>query len=147
MARARHPVESEQGETLLELVIAIAILGISVIAIASGIAVSIVATDTQRKQATASVIARNYAESIETYVADGNYAPCQHPGAADNYEPATVGLSVPKPYTATLSAATSWNGSRWITCSLPDSGVQKVTVTISSDGRATESLNIVLRKP
>jgi prepilin-type N-terminal cleavage/methylation domain-containing protein len=148
--RTRRYVEGERGETLLELLIAIAILGISLVAIATGISVSIIATDTQRKQATASLIARGYAESIETYVANGHYAACQNPGAAapNNYQPGTVGFSVPSGFTAAPSAATSWNASSsaWSTCS-PDTGVQKITVTVSSDGRATEILDIILRKP
>ena len=51
---ARHRVEGERGETLLELLVSITILGVCVVAIASGIAVSVRISAIHRSQATAS---------------------------------------------------------------------------------------------
>jgi Tfp pilus assembly protein PilE len=139
----RRPTRNEQGESLLELVIAVAILGIAVVAIAAGISVSIIVADTHRKQATAGFVAKSYAEAIEQYVASGGYAVCAAPSS---YQPATVSFPVRAGFTPTSSAAMSWTGAGWSTCTA-DTGVQKVTVTVTSDGRATESIDVVLRKP
>jgi type II secretory pathway pseudopilin PulG len=143
MPRRPHPA-NDQGETLIELIIAIAIMGIAVVAIVSGIATSILMSDVHRKQATAGAYVRDYAEKVESYVAGTGYTPC---ASASTYTPSTVGFAVPSGgYSATASAAQSWNGSAWVACSA-DNGYQKVMLTVSNGGRASESLNVILRRP
>lgn len=134
----------ERGETLLELLVAITILGIAVSAIIGGVVDSILVTDIHRKQTTAGLFARDYAEAIENNVDGSGYVACAAAGA---YSPATVGFTVPAGFTATVGAALSWNGSTWVNCT-SDTGAQKVTVQVAStDTRAVESIDVVLRKP
>jgi type II secretory pathway pseudopilin PulG len=136
---------NDQGETLIELIIAIAIMGIAVVAIVGGIGTSILMSDVHRKQATAGAYVRDYAEKVESYIAGTGYTSC---APASTYAPSTVGFTLPSGgYGAAASAALSWTGSAWVACSA-DNGYQKVTLTIStSDGRASESLNVILRRP
>jgi type II secretory pathway pseudopilin PulG len=145
----RRPATDERGESLLELLIAVVIMGIAVVAIMAGITTSVLMSDIHRKQATAGAAVRTYGEAIENYVADVGYTNCAA-ASSDTlgpYAATAVGFIVPVGYRVTASAATSWNGSSWVTCTGIDS-VQKVTVRVASaDSRATEKLDVILRKP
>ena len=150
--KLRGRLKSDAGETLLELVMAIGILAIVVVAIASTITISAVVSGVHRDQASAQAYARDYAEQIEAYVASGSggtqrYVACAGAGA---YSPGTVGYTVPGGFTASVSAASVWNGSAWVACGT-DSGVQKVTVSVVSPQigarQANETIDVVLRKP
>jgi type II secretory pathway pseudopilin PulG len=145
-------LRGESGETLLELVMALGILGIAVVAIASTMVISTVTSAKHRNEASAQTYARDYAEQIEAYVASGSsgsshYIAC---AGANAYSPSTVNYTVPTGFTATASAASAWNGSIWGGCS-SDPGFQKVTVTVKSNDTgatiATESVDVVLRNP
>jgi Tfp pilus assembly protein PilV len=146
-ARSRsrdRPGERDRGESLLELLIAVVIMGVTVVAIVGGLATSILVSDMHRKQATAGAYARDYAETIEAWVAAGHY----DANSAPNYAPATVGFSAPTGFTASAQSVRCWNtlGSSWQTCGT-DVGLQQVTVQVrSADGRAAEQVVVVLRK-
>jgi type II secretory pathway pseudopilin PulG len=137
--RVTHRVEGEQGETLLELLIAITLLGVAAVAIASGMALSIKVSDIHRKQSVASAYLHSYAESIENQIATSGY----QPGCA----PAYTAPSAPSGYAvSTMIVMNSWNGSAW-SCGT-DVGIQRLTLGIhSTDNRADEKLVIVVRKP
>jgi Tfp pilus assembly protein PilV len=130
-------VRDDRGESLLELVIAVALLGVALVGIVGGLAISIQMSDTHRKQSTASAYARDYAEAIE----NATYTEC---ASASTY--ASAGPVWPG-YTKSVVGVKYWNGSTWLgTCS--SSGLQQVTVRVASaDGRAAETLTLVLRKP
>ncbi|TCC60340.1 type II secretion system protein [Kribbella pittospori] len=138
---SRRP--SERGESLLEIMIAVAIMGIAVVAIMAGLTTSIMMSDIHRKQTVAAATVRTYAEAVESYVAGSGYTPC---AGASAYSPAAIGLAVPAGYVATATAAQSWSGSSWGACGA-DNGLQKVTLTVSNGTRATERLDVILRKP
>jgi Tfp pilus assembly protein PilE len=132
----------DRGETLLEVLIAVVIIGIAMVAIIGGLVTSVVMSDIHRKQATAGSAVRDYAETIENYVAAGNYIACQ---SAANYTGA-VGFIKPC-YTPSVTAVSYWNGSGWVSACGTDVGLQQLTVQVaSSDGRASERLVIVVRK-
>ncbi len=114
----------DDGESLIELIVAVAILGVAVVAIVAGLGTSVLMSDVHRKQATAGVAVRDYA--------------------------------VPSGYSRSMVAGPGgqplayWNGSGWQnTCpATGDTGLQQLTVQVASnDGRASERLVLVLRKP
>lgn len=142
---------SDRGETLVELLVAVVILGIAGVAIVAGLEMSVKTSDIHRKQTTGSAYARSYAEAIEDYVASaaGNYVPC---ASGSSYAPATVGFAgaLPAGYTASHSAALRVPPGGGVAgpCSGNDTGVQQIAITIASnDGRAAEELTVMLRKP
>jgi hypothetical protein len=139
------PGPSDTGETLLELIIAVAIMGVTVVAIVGGIATTLLMSDVHRKQATAGSYVRSYAEAVGTYVAvPGNFNPTT---SASTLQTA-VGFAAPTGFDATvLAPVRCWTGSAFGTC-LASSTVQQVTLTVAStDSRASESLVLVVRKP
>ena len=133
---------ADRGETLLELLIAVAILGIVVVAIIGTLFTSILVSDSHAKQATAQEYVHDYAEAIENVVAGGGYVSC---ATISTYQSPT-GFALPTGYTKSVKSVQYWSGTTWnSTC---DSGVQQITVSVSSsDNRATEQLVFVVRKP
>ncbi len=142
----------DRGETLLELVIAVVILGIAVVAIVGGLASSVLISDVHRRQAQTGVIVRDYAEALQAAITadQANYVACAGPA---NYVPsaaaiAATGFTVPSGYTATASVQ-YWDGSAFGACPAGgDTGLQRVSLTVTSDnGRARQSLVVLVRKP
>jgi type II secretory pathway pseudopilin PulG len=143
MSRRRR-VADERGESLLELLIAVAIMGIAVVAIMAGLTTSVLMSDIHRKQATAGTAVRDYAEALQTYVAADHYAECA--------TPLSYGLpsfTVPPGFGKTVVSGSIryWDGASWQSTCAADKGLQKLTLQVAStDGRASERVDVVLRK-
>lgn len=133
----------DRGETLLELLIAVAIMGVAVLAIVGGIGVGVVMSDVHRKQATAGTAVRDFGEAVENQVMAGGYVPC----AAPAKYAAPAGFSAPTGFTSSVSAVRYWSSGAWASTCGTDSGLQQVTVQVAStDGRASEQLAVVVRR-
>ncbi len=150
MPTPRTHRRNERGETLVEMLVALIILGVAAVAILAGLQLSVTTSDIHRKQTTGGAYARSYAEAIQRYVASApdHYVAC---AGADVYAPVTVGFAaeLPAGYTATQLPAkrVAPEGSAG-PCSGNDTGVQQIDVTVSSqDGRAAERLTVILRRP
>jgi type II secretory pathway pseudopilin PulG len=137
-------MRSQRGESLLELVVAIALMGVAIVAVMSGLTTTVLLSDVQRKEATAASVVRNYAEALQQFVADGHYLACANAGSY-----AVPGFAPPTGFTARIvpGSVLYWTGALWLPLCLPDRGVQKLRVKVdSTDGRASEYLDVVLRK-
>ncbi|MGH3862070.1 type IV pilus modification PilV family protein [Actinokineospora sp.] len=134
----------DRGETLLELLIAVVILGIGAVAIGAGLTTSVLASDVHRKQSTAGTMVRDFGEAIRTSVANGGYVACAAPGAYAS----PAGFAVPTGYTSAVTATKYWDGTAWQASCGTDTGLQQLTLQVAgNDGRATERTIIVIRKP
>ena len=173
--RTGHGSEDE-GETLIELIIAVAIMGIAVVAIVGGITTSILMSDVHRKQATAGACVRNYAEAVAAYVAadspasQANFAK----DATPDYSVSTIGFTAPTgqlpcdvnsddalPHPArfvtTKPTVLCWVDTQFSdscpTASVEQHAVQQLTLNVASADSgagqrgASESLVVVVRKP
>jgi Tfp pilus assembly protein PilE len=142
-------ITDDRGESLVELLITIVIMGITVVAVMGGFLTSITMSDVHRKQATVGGLARDYAERVERFVSGTGYAACAGTSA---YAAGTVGFALPtdySSYTAQVTSVRYWTAaSTWAVTCASDQGLQQVTVQVSSpDGRAAESAVIVVRRP
>jgi len=146
LARVRSAARADDGATLVETLVALAILGIAGVAILAGLQLSVMASDIHRKETSDGAYVRGYAEAIERYLAtNANYVKC---AGANAYSPATVGYTVPSGHSAQQAAAVplAGNGTS-LTCPGGDQGTQRLRLTVSSgDGRAVETLSIVVRR-
>jgi type II secretory pathway pseudopilin PulG len=141
------PLEDQRtrGETLIELLVSMTILGITVVALVGGIGTSIMVSDMHRKQAVAGVVVRSYAEAIESSVdaTPSSYANCATPASYSS----PANFTVPSGYTTSVTAVAYWTGTGYGGCSA-GVGIEKLTLRVSSnDSRATETLNLIIRKP
>jgi type II secretory pathway pseudopilin PulG len=139
--------DDDRGDTLLELLVAVVIMGIAAVAIFGALLASVKVSDYHRKQTSAGAAVHNLAEKLTQYIAAG-YTACATTAA---YSPATVGYATPAGFTAATTSVLYWIGGVWTPSgctAATDTGVQQVAIQVSSsDGRATEFLRIVVRKP
>ncbi|MGZ4452753.1 MAG: prepilin-type N-terminal cleavage/methylation domain-containing protein [Nocardioides sp.] len=135
---------SDAGETLVEVLVTVVILGLAGVAVAGGLALSARASDMHRKETTGGAYVRSFAEAIQEYVGADHYRDC---AGADFYT-AKVTLALPSGFTASQDKALSIGPTGAAATCTTDPGIQRVTLHVaSSDGRATESLTVLLRKP
>lgn len=138
----RRP-SGDAGETLIELLISLMILGITVAAIIAGLGTGIVTTTIHRKNTVAGDFLRDYAEKVK----GTGYVEC---ATATAYSATALGMSVPAGYTVTASAPKFWDDGpmAFTSACAPDPGLQQVVLGVTSaDGQAGESLAVVIRKP
>lgn len=142
----------DRGETLVELLVSVVILGLAGVAVLGGMALAATASAIHRKETTGTAQVRTYAEDIQSYVTNNPsmYATCAT--AASAYAGSTVGFATPSGFndpTYTV-ASIGQNGSGQVVtvaCSA-DVGLQLLTLSLqSSDGKTTEKLTFVLRRP
>jgi type II secretory pathway pseudopilin PulG len=135
---------SDDGISLIEVLVAIALLGIAVVTIISGILTSIVTSDTHRNKATAETVLRGYAEAMRDY-AQANYSSC-----ATSY-PATLVFTPPTGFTPKVNGVDYLGASGWVaqpapTCGTTDT-IQRLRLEVdATNGRATETVQIVIRR-
>jgi type II secretory pathway pseudopilin PulG len=142
------PRSDDRGETLIELVVAVAIMGVVVVALLGAIATSIRMSDVHRKQARAGAFLRSYAEEIQNSVAEGaGYKPCAD--TVITRYPASSFLGDVQLYPPTITAVTFWNGSMFVpSAGAKDIGVQRLSLLlVSKDTQVSETLDLVLRRP
>ena len=76
MPSCRPRGRSERGETLVELIVSVAILGVAAVAILAGLMLTAKSSDVQRNQATGGAYVRSFAEAIQTDVDTNGYKTC-----------------------------------------------------------------------
>ena len=144
----RAGVHDQRGETLIELMVAVLIMGTAIVAILGAIAASIRTSAQHRESVRAGNAATMIAELIET----APYVPCESnyssAYAAPNYQkPAEFTVSVRVTYLASKTTSTpTFNGSGCTTAN--DQGLQEVTITVRSSraGGMTETVTLAKRK-
>jgi type II secretory pathway pseudopilin PulG len=132
----RGRVRDNRGSTLIELLIATAIMGTSVVALLTGTGTLFSTSAGNRQSATAGIVARNYAEALNTAVSQTT-AWCTPPAANPygvSYTPPS-GFSVAATYGAcpTNNAATVQ--------------IQSVIITATAPNGSTEVVRTIVRAP
>lgn len=133
--RSSRRTRDERGTTLVELLIAVVILGTAFTALLGGIANGMMTSDVNRKQAQSSDLLRSYAENVA-------YVPC---GPA----PAPVSpVSIPAGFQPVVVVTPLNAAGVPAACATPDTGIELLTISVgSTDKRATESIAVIKRDP
>lgn len=133
-------IHAEEGLSLVELLVAVAILGIAFVTILGGMGTAVLISDVHRKQATAGTALREYAEVVEAAA----YQEC-----SASSQPAYP-YSAPAGFTASMGTVDVWDGNTpagFGACSSDDPGLQRMRLTVASDdGRATETVQVLKRR-
>ncbi len=134
---------SERGETLIELLITVMILGTAVVALVGGLVLAVRVSAMHREQATAGAAVRAFAEALQSHVAatPTGYLDCADETAYDG-----IYTGAPAGYVPEVTAVAYWNGAAFVSTCTTDTGVQRVSLRVTSQN-ASETLDVVLRKP
>jgi type II secretory pathway pseudopilin PulG len=157
MQRKSAPGGAEAGETLVEILVTVAVIGIAFVAILGGLWTAIRVSDYHRKTTTADVILRNFAEQVKERSGTYAYRPCVG-GTSPDYDP-WVPPAPDSSYAATVVARRFLTGyssgqPTWSdTCPATDLGAQELTLRVSGPNgpgtaaqvRGSESVVIVKR--
>jgi Tfp pilus assembly protein PilE len=142
MRRARWA--DDRGETLVELLVAMLVMGTAVVAVVGGLGTAIMMSAIHRQQAVIAAKLSEYAAVIANGVATSpGYVNCAaHAADFASFDPGSG-------YVLDPVRVSYWNGSADFvdTCGT-DTGVQRVTLGIhSDDGRVDRSMDVILRRP
>lgn len=131
-ARAPSPTGRERGSTLVEVLIATAIMGTAVVSILAGMTTLFGSSAQNRQSTTAGIVVRDYAEALQLAVAQTN-AWC-----SASY---TVTYTPPSGY----SVSPAYGACPANNSTTPQ--YQTVTLTATEPNGAKETLRIAVRKP
>jgi hypothetical protein len=153
MMRATPRARGESGETLAELIVTIGIVGLAVAAIVAALATGISASSTHRQRASADTVARSVAEAIkDRKVAldpNGSYPVATWTGGVTPPIVDTSGFNVAVAATCLKSSdvdRTSVSSANFTACSASTTGLQSITVTVTSTGGKGEQESVTVLK-
>ena len=131
----QHNRHDDKGETLVEVLAAIIILGTAIAALLAGLGSTVANSSRHRDLATGNALLRGYAEAVKQSTRAG-YINC-----ATTYNVSATAYTLPPGWAAPTNAVINPcpNG--------PDPGTQRVTITIITPKNVSQSLDIWVRKP
>jgi prepilin-type N-terminal cleavage/methylation domain-containing protein len=127
---------AQAGVSLVELLVSISILGVAFVAILGAVSANFAADDLHRQLTTADTWLRRYGEAVHA----APYVACARPV---NYRPA-LDPAPPPGFARRLVSVEYWDGnataafggSRAACISAGDTGIQRVTIRVTTAGRA-----------
>ena len=126
--RSRSVVRDEKGSTLVELLLATAIMGVAVVAIVMAMSATFTTSAVNRQATNAGIVARGYAEAVELAAASAwcstSYSPVYTPPDGYTVTPTFGGCPI---------------------ASQPQ--FQTVVIGVTGPGGSSETLRTVVRKP
>jgi type II secretory pathway pseudopilin PulG len=138
-------VRGDGGESLIELLVALSIMGTAITVLLAGLGTAISMSAIHRKQATAGASSRAFAEAIENAVAK---YPSEYDTTCTGTATYATKYSPPANYAATVTEVRYLSGTAWSATCGADQGVQRVMLRIASaDGKVVVTLAVILRKP
>ena len=135
-------VREDRGDTLVEVLIAVAIVAITAAALIGTVLMSITASSEHRSLAVNDTVLKSYAAEAQNMIQrQANFQSC-----ASSY---TVSLpaGVPTGYSAGISQILYWNGTSFGSVCDASKPVQLITVTVTSPTQVSSSLSFAVRDP
>ncbi|WP_129337954.1 type IV pilus modification PilV family protein [Cellulomonas endophytica] len=149
----------DAGESLVEILLSVMIIGIAVTAILGGVGLAARASSQDERQIQAQALLRSWAEHVQARTTDSTYVACAttatYSGSTWAYtSPAPAGLEpLPAGFTASVTEVQYWDPSTTSfgsTCGT-DSGVQRVRLALTATATAapgfTSTYDVVVRRP
>ncbi len=133
---ARQRDGSDAGLTLVEVLLAVSILGVGVLVLVGGMMTSIKVSGQGQVAAEGQTALRAYAEAVSA----ADYVDC-----AGSYP--SPGFTAPSGWVASAPAVTYWDGSTFTAACGTDLGLQRVALTITASDGSVVSLTIAKRAP
>lgn len=134
---------ADRGDTLIEVIAAVAILGIAGVALMTGMALSATVSGRDRGQSSSSTYVRDFAEQIERTVANGGY----NPSGSYSWTPPSGTVAVDSAQCLTKASAMTTTPS-WGSCPSPSDGyAELLKLKATAPNGSTEYLTILVRKP
>lgn len=148
--RPREAATNERGETLIELMITVVLLGILATGIVAALGTNIRVSDFDAKLAGSEAVLRSYAQAWQ----NTPYLPCTSSANPYGTNPPN-GFTAPSGYTAALVVPVSvWDGTSgatspavFKTCPATDTGLQSLSLRVTPAQGAAQTLTILKRKP
>ena len=145
-ARGARRARGERGDTLIEVLITISIMGIAFTGLLAGLATAIRLSGIHRGQANAAVVLVSAADSVKNQ----SYVACPSV-TTSSYNP-TSGVTLPSGWSSsnvTILSVKPWNGSAFqASCPATDQGLQLITSKATSpDSSSSEQVDLVKRVP
>ena len=132
------PRRSEDGATLLEILMAVMVVGVAFVALLGGLGTSVISSDLHRKQAVAETTIRRYAEAVKQV----QCSPTCPSSASSAYTASALGVSLPDGFTADDPKCRDNTDVYVDAC--PTTGYQVVKIGIKDD-KVDASLEVVKR--
>jgi len=148
---ARSRAAGEAGESLAELLVAIAIIGLAVTVLVTGLATSLSASSGHRQHASADTIARSVAETLKDRAValdpNGAYASSTWTSVLSAGDQADFDTSVVVKCLKSANADdTSLDAGKFGSCNASTTGVQLITVTATAKTGKGESDTVTILK-
>jgi type II secretory pathway pseudopilin PulG len=142
----RNLRRSEAGDTLIEVLIAIVVIGITAVGLLTGFATSISASAEHRSLATDDTILKSYVESA-TYQIQQQPNPLFQT-CATTYSPTFTIPPGDSGYTVGISSVSYWNGTAFTsTCPSGSAAPQQVTAFATGPSHTSDSLSFIVVDP
>jgi type II secretory pathway pseudopilin PulG len=136
----------DEGTSLVEVLLATAILGIAVVVLISGLTTAVFSSGQHRQQASAGAYLRSAVEAVKGQ----NFVPCAGTGSYTVSGVVTAGSGFDQPVITSVTHFTAAGGSLVAlpVCTTATNEVQVITMSVSSsDARTAESVRFSMRRP
>jgi type II secretory pathway pseudopilin PulG len=136
-----RPPRSERGDTLVEVIVSVVILGIVTAGLLAAMTTTVASSTISRNQANAEAVLTSVAEALRDPMAYPYHCPA-------NYEVTTI-PNLPTGWTVTVTPDEEWDGNGGFqqVCTVP-ALMQKLSITVRSpDGALSWSREIVKGAP
>ena len=141
--------DADGGETLIELLVSIVIMGIAGAAIIGSLLIAVDVSQMHKKHVEVQQYLRSWAETVSNNSADGGYVGCGDSACFLGLTPAAVSGLTPS-----VESIECWTGTGWVdpcpALSTTAGNVRRVKLTVSGAGAflpgTSNSLTVVVRR-